>query len=157
MKSQSNCITEQNKKPSSCWDGRISAKMPFPMGWSHATLTLKVFSIRIWSWNLAQSKLEWMGYIPAKFRDSSSRISWFAHRRFLPSARPPTHPPDGNHSAIYPLMRPKTVENNRGAIIAVHTGQWSIAEYKHSKYRNRQCQTTRKNMVAHHWLHETVF
>ena len=36
------------------------------------------------------NKLEWMGYISAKFRDSSSRISWFAHRRFLP--RPPTHP-----------------------------------------------------------------
>ena len=28
-------------------------------------------------------------YIPAKFRDSSSRISWFAHRRFLP---PSAHP-----------------------------------------------------------------
>ena len=47
-----------------------------------------------------------MGYIPAKFCDSSSRISWFAHRRFLP---PTAHPPGGNHSAIYPLMRPKSV------------------------------------------------
>ena len=53
------------------------------------------------------NKLEWMGYMPAKFRDSSSRISWFAHRRFLPS-RPLARPPDGNRSAIYPLMRPKT-------------------------------------------------
>ena len=32
-----------NKKPSISWGGRISAKMPFRMGWSHATLTLKVF------------------------------------------------------------------------------------------------------------------
>ena len=48
------------------------------------------------------NKLEWMGYIPAKFRNSSSRISWFAHRRFLPPARLP----GGNRSAIYPLMQP---------------------------------------------------
>jgi hypothetical protein len=33
-----------NKKPSSCWNGRISAKIPLQMGRrsSHATLTLKV-------------------------------------------------------------------------------------------------------------------
>ena len=34
--------------------------------------------------------LEWMGHIPPKFHDFSSRISWFAHRRFLPTVRTPT-------------------------------------------------------------------
>ena len=29
-----------------------------------------------------------MGYIPAKFCDSSSKMSWFAHRRFHPPAHP---------------------------------------------------------------------
>ena len=68
---------------------------------------------RLWLWrssdvNLVMqfgtNKLTWMGYMPAKFRDSSSRISWFAHRRFLP----PACPPGGNNSAIYPLMRQKS-------------------------------------------------
>ena len=64
-------------------------KCRFRRRWSHATLTLKVF----WSQfghEIWQNKLEWIGYIPAKFRDSSSRISWFSHRRFLPPIRPPT-------------------------------------------------------------------
>ena len=30
-------------------------------------------------------KLKWIGWITAKFRDSSSRISWFVHQRFLPA------------------------------------------------------------------------
>ena len=95
----------QQEAPAVSWDGRISAENAVSDG---GGLT------RPWLWrssdpNLVMkfgaNKLEWMGYIPAKFRDSSSRISWFAHRRFLPPT--PTHPPGGNHSAIYPLMRPK--------------------------------------------------
>ena len=68
-------------------------------------LTLKVFRCEI-SHEIWKSKLEWMGYISAKFRDFSSRTSWFAHHHFLPPSRSPARP-GGNHSTIYLLMRPK--------------------------------------------------
>ena len=85
------------------------------LGWPHQrenAVSDRGGLTRPWLWRssnpnlvmkFSTNKLEWMGYIPAKFRDSSSRISWFAHRRFLP----PAHPPGSNHCAIYPLMRPK--------------------------------------------------
>ena len=36
-------ILTQTSSPVVSWGGRISTKMPLRMGWSHATLTLKVF------------------------------------------------------------------------------------------------------------------
>ena len=70
---------------------------PWILRSSHASLIMK----------FSTNKLGCMDYIPAKLRDSSSRISWFGYRRFHPPARPPGI----YHSAIYhyiaSLMRSK--------------------------------------------------
>ena len=82
---------QQEARSSYCWDGRISErKCCFRRGWSPATVTLKVIFRSDFGHEIWRNELEWMGYKPAEFRDSSSRISWFAHRRFLHTAYPLT-------------------------------------------------------------------
>ena len=76
-------LSVENKKPSSCWDDRIGAKIPFPMGvWSHAALNFKVFNSHA---NLIMkcytNELKWIGFI-YQFRDSgisSSFSHWCGH------------------------------------------------------------------------------
>ena len=67
-----------NKKPSSCWDGRISAKIPFQMGAVGVVsryVDLEGLATQFMVMKFDTNKLEWildrLPMIPTKFCDSS--------------------------------------------------------------------------------------
>ena len=100
------------RSPAISWGGRISAKMPLPMGvvsrdpdfegLPNPNLVMK-------SGTKETRKVDGLYIIPAKLRDFQSPACSFFIARLLPPARPP----GGNHShsVIYPLLRPNNCFN----------------------------------------------